>query len=126
MANATDNVNIYTVARSGDISATKALVESGQDPTLALVGISDYQTELLNGAIHPEDIRKVYKTLSSEQRQQVKDLEAMTWWCNANGSCIVFGMPHTHKSVEKGASFFSRVSMRKGPGDIAKGSFKKD
>ena len=121
---------IYDAAFSEQYDVLKNICKTDGDFTMAIMGICSRQEELLQNARTPKEMKKVYKTLSQEEKKRVKALEKMWQWCADNGACMLFGIqqdpkPYQQNTRNKGDSFFNRVSMRRGPGDIAKGSFAK-
>ena len=120
---------VYNTAYDEKFVEMKEAVQNGSDPDLAIMGICSKQTELLKGAVEPVEIKAVYATLTDKEKARVKALEKNLWWSVGEGACLLWGIQQkdgTRRDDTKGNSFFSRVSMRKGPGDVARGTFKKD
>jgi hypothetical protein len=66
----------------------------------------------------------------AKDSKEAKAAMEILHWAMGLGGCLLFFQRSTFRDLdpssgEKPNSFFTRVSMRKGPGDIAKGTFKK-
>lgn len=91
---------LYCAAFSGDFDECVRLWKSGANINMAIMGASD-----------PEEQSGAHKTIQK--------------WSFENGAHLIFGMKHQQPTIAPGKSdsFFSRISMLRGPGDVAKGSF---
>lgn len=120
---------VYNTAYEEKFVEMKQAVENGASADMAIMGICSKQTELLKGAADPDEIKAAFATLTDEEKARVKELEKNLWWCVSEGACLLWGIQQKggpRRDDTKTNSFFSRVSMRKGPGDVARGVFKKD
>jgi hypothetical protein len=67
-----------------------------------------------------------------ERKQEQEKCKLILQWATGLGGCMLFFTKKEEEkeklvtSSEKPDSFFTRVSMRKGPGEVRKGTFKKD
>lgn len=117
---------VWDMAYQGDLEGLKSLSLTQDDADMAIMGASSASFELLKGAQFPEEIKTILPTLDEKTRKQAKVLSDIVWYGVSQGGCLLWSIQQTEaKGGEtKQNSFFSRVSMRKGPGDIQKGSFK--
>lgn len=71
-----------------------------------------------------------YEKLSPEERPiQGKRFNEILWWAMARGGCLLFYTKSDSDVISAGSahkadSFFTRVQMLKGPGEVQKGTFK--
>lgn len=96
---------MFLHAYNGDLAECKRLADLGTDVVMALMGAT------------PRDKKDETQELRNRRR------EICDWALN-RGAPLLFGINQTgSRIIYDGDNFFSRVSMRRGPGDIAKGSF---
>lgn len=92
---------MFTAAKEGKLSLVVSLHKKGGNVNSAIMGASE-------GDRTPE-------------KREILN------WAFDNGACLLFSFYQPKNNVEYERThnhFFSRVSMLKGPGDVAKGSFK--
>lgn len=91
--------------------------------TLGLIEVTDEKEKYVG----KDNQKEAFQQLATDDKKHVQELESLWWWFIAQGASMLFGISNLPTSFysgqDKGASFFSRVSMRKGPGDVVKGSF---
>lgn len=103
----TIHTQIYRAAQAGNFPLVKELHKKGGDINSVLMGATD-------GKRMPDGKRS-------------KECVEIMSWALDNKACYLFGFTQPEKTYtldKSNNSFFSRVSMLKGPGDVAKGSFK--
>lgn len=89
--------DLYDAGSRGDLSVCKTLVERGGNINVALIG--------------------------AHNNKMVEVCE----WALDYGACFIFTCNHSAPvSVPRGLKYNKPISMLKGPGDIKKGSFKKE
>ena len=108
------HTNLYNAARKGEGDKVKELLESGGDPNLLLIGAVDGKY----------DSGKVLNIFMKNEESDIFDKMAHT--ALLKGACACFSFNHSGGVTysEKGNSFFTKVSMLKGPGDAQSGNFK--
>jgi hypothetical protein len=100
---------LYNAAAAADFNECKRLYQEGANINMAIMGSVD-------GPI-------------DQSAKEKNALQKEIWqWSIENGACMIFGFrtnPNATKkpAEEKPDSFFTRVSMRRGPGDVLKGTF---
>jgi CRISPR/Cas system-associated endonuclease Cas3-HD len=89
------HTTLYNFAFNEDYKQVdKILTEQKGDPNMAIMGFSNKQLKILNGAILPDDVKEMFKTLSDEDKKKVKELEKQIWWCFEHGACLIFGIQY--------------------------------
>ena len=98
------------------------------DPNLRIIDAHNRMIALVDDRLSRPDQKEAYGQLTKTQQAEYKKAHADWNTALLDGACMIFGISHERKAAgrAKGDAFFSRVSMRKGPGDIQKGSFKKE
>jgi hypothetical protein len=124
-------MSIYELAYAEEYKEVKEAVKDSRDANMAIMGFCSKQTELLNGADITRS-KEEYKKLDEATQKRVKMLEKHIWWCVGEGACLIFGFQHPArdrpKDDTKRSAFFDRARMLKkgAPGEVVRGTFKKD
>ena len=127
MNDTNDRVEIYDLAFNEEYKHVNELITTRRgSPDQAIIGFANKQLELLNGAVEPEKVKEIFKSLSNSDKQRVKELEKWIWQCVEHGACLLWAIQQPNPGfVYKQGNFYNKnLSMLKGPGDIPKGSFK--
>jgi hypothetical protein len=133
-------MSLYDIAYDGDLKRVEEMLNKGGDPDLSVMGASARQDELRieHGEEkleieYGDDAKGLKKAMGAALRSNpehfdlYKRLQSIVNLSLERGACFLFSFQQKGPSREastKKNSFFSRVKMTKGPGDIAKGSFK--
>lgn len=90
----------------------------------AMIQMHDEQLTLLGGVVSTAS----FNALEPDAQARVRILETRIWELVAQGTSPLWACQHSAPLSNPGAkpnAFFTRVSMRNGPGDVARGSFAK-
>lgn len=130
-------MDIFALAYQGKFDELKQM--TSYDPNLVAMGASKRQDEIKEK--HGEskwkeefgdDRKQVDKALKDsimrdpEDLSLYKKLDGLIQWSLQQGACLLFTFVQPDPSSTpygKGSSFFTRVKMLSGPGDVKKGSF---
>lgn len=118
---------IWDMAYCGDFTNLKSVCKSVNDFNMAIMGSSSASFDILKGCQTYEEIKKIVPTLDDISKKRAKILDQIVRYYVSEGGSLLWSIQakRTNEYDTKLNSFFIRVSMRKGPGDISKGSFKK-
>lgn len=105
------------------------MIDSKVDPNLRIIDAHNRWLAIMGDQVlSQKDQKTKYDQLDAKQKADLKQADRDWWQAIEDGACMIFGISHNLSAESersgKADSFFTRVSMRKGPGDITKGSFK--
>jgi len=93
------DLKVFDCAEKGDLKTVETLLEKGASPNMCLMGSTSKNGEL------------------TKERKTIANL-ALTY-----GADLLFGFyQDDHRTERKGDSFFTRVKMLKGPGEVKRGT----
>lgn len=128
----------FQAGYDGNLDLVKSAVKGGADVNLGSMAASKRQDEIRekHGESkleneHPNDPKLIKKLLGESIKSDptdfavYKDVTQVVEWSLQNGACLLFTFVQkaTNQASGQSNSFFSRVSMLRGPGDVPKGSF---
>lgn len=128
----------FQAGYEGKLDMVKAFVKDGADINLGSMGASKRQDEIREKhgeskleMEHLNDPKLIKKLLAESIKSDptdfavYKDATQVVEWSLQNGACLLFTFvqKESKQTSAQTNSFFSRVSMLRGPGDVPKGSF---
>jgi hypothetical protein len=94
------DLQLWISAKEGDVKRCGSLWRSGGNINMAIMGACDCP--------------------DSTTRELIQN------WAWHNGACILFSIQQTHENLVEGMKYNKNISMLRGPGDVAKGTFKQE
>ncbi len=92
------DLQLWFSAKDGDAKLCESLRQSGANINMAIMGVCECQ-----------DVAA---------RKFIGD------WALDKGACLLFAIQQKHEGLVEGMKYNKNLSMLRGPGDIAKGTFK--
>jgi hypothetical protein len=104
------DTQIYNCGVMGDLSGVKRLYEQGGSIDMALMGAT--------------------QSITKEENSLNKERKKIASWAIENGATLLFGIQQEEgKWTTEGVKqphFFSRLTMKGGPGEVKRGTFKEE
>lgn len=91
-----------------------------------MMNICDQQVSLLGQGTTIDNMGERFQQATEEVKTKIRDLEKEYWKIVGLGVCPLWGIQQSPHSIKKVSGYAKKVSMVKGPGDVKKGTFKKD
>ena len=112
------DVQVYNAAKKGNFDEVKRLVDLKADINMVIMGAEDGKQEIMDTT---DEKQKEIMRASIEKQKEIKE------WAFKNGACFLFGFQsQSHQAIASVMKYNKNISMLKGPGDVPRGTFKKE